>query len=119
MEDSITLSNVISVNDTNCVNCHKCIAVCPIKYCNDGSGETVKIINDMCLGCGACIKACTHDARSYIDDTDAFLDALSRKEIMVAVVAPSIAANFPGQYLKVNSLLRSLRHLAHHDLYNQ
>lgn len=108
MKNNIPLSHILEVDDTKCVNCHKCIAVCPIKYCNDGSEDTVKVINDMCLGCGACIKACTHDARYYIDDTRKFLDALTSNTKIVAVVAPAIAANFPNQYLKVNSLLKEM-----------
>lgn len=108
MKNTITLSHILDVNEEKCVNCHKCIAVCPIKYCNDGSGNTVKVNNDMCIGCGACIKACTHDARSYCDDTKKFTEALTRKEKMVAIVAPAIAANLPGEYLKINTLLKEL-----------
>ncbi|HEX2936633.1 MAG TPA: [Fe-Fe] hydrogenase large subunit C-terminal domain-containing protein [Bacteroidales bacterium] len=108
MKSTIKLSPIIEVDDDKCVNCHKCIAVCPIKYCNDGSGNTVKVINDMCLGCGACIKACSHDARTFLDDTEKFIDALNHKEKMVAIVAPAIASNFPGEYLKINTLLKEL-----------
>ena len=108
MKNTITLSHILDVDQEKCVNCHKCIAVCPIKYCNDGSGNTVKVINDMCLGCGACIKACTHEARSYCDDTIKFTEALTNKDKMVAIVAPAIAANFPNEYLKINTLLKEL-----------
>ncbi len=108
MKNTITLSHVLDVDEEKCVNCHKCISVCPIKYCNDGSGETVKVINDMCLACGACIKACTHDARNYRDDISQFIDAIRNKTRMVAVVAPAIASNFPNQYLKINSFLKEL-----------
>ena len=106
MKNSISLSPILDVDEEKCVNCHKCIAVCPIKYCNDGSGNTVKVINDMCLGCGACIKACTHEARSYFDNTIKFTEALNKKEKMVAIVAPAIASNFPNEFLKINSLLK-------------
>ncbi len=108
MKNTIPLSYILDVDDEKCVNCHKCIAVCPIKYCNDGSGTTVKVINDMCLGCGTCIKACTHDARNYRDDMQKFLDAIANKTKIVAIVAPAIASNFPDQYLKINSLLKEL-----------
>ncbi|MBN1518935.1 MAG: 4Fe-4S binding protein [Spirochaetales bacterium] len=27
---------VIGVDKDKCVNCHMCIAVCPVKYCIDG-----------------------------------------------------------------------------------
>ena len=108
MIQSTPLCHILDVDETKCVNCHKCIAVCPIKYCNDGSGETVKVINDMCLGCGACITACTHGARSYRDDLIEFMDALKRKEKIIAIVAPAIASNFPDQYLKINTLLKKM-----------
>jgi ferredoxin len=48
------ISRVISIDDDKCVNCHQCIAVCPVKFCNDGSGETVKINENLCIGCGNC-----------------------------------------------------------------
>ena len=34
---------VIKVIEENCVNCHRCIAVCPAKMCNDGSGDYVEL----------------------------------------------------------------------------
>lgn len=102
------LSEVLKVDHEKCVNCHKCISVCPVKYCNNGSGSTVELNPDMCIGCGACITACTHDARIYIDDFDEFLEDLGKELPMVAVVAPSIAANYPDHYLHVNTLLKQM-----------
>jgi iron only hydrogenase large subunit-like protein/ABC-type transporter Mla subunit MlaD len=88
------LRSVVKVDEEKCVNCHACIAACPVKYCIDGSGDKVKIDHESCIGCGACIKACTHGAREGIDDTDAFLAALERKEALIAIVAPAAAARF-------------------------
>ncbi len=73
METFAPLSRVLDVDASKCVGCHKCISACPIKYCNDGSGEAVTVIDEMCIGCGACIRACTHDARTYRDDVEQFL----------------------------------------------
>lgn len=106
MNLSSSLSTVLYVDDEKCVNCHKCIAVCPVKYCNDGSGTTVKVNNDMCLACGACIKACTHEARVYRDDTPEFFSELKKGTRMIAIAAPAIASNFPDSYLKINSWLK-------------
>jgi iron only hydrogenase large subunit-like protein len=102
------LSDILSVDNDKCVSCHKCIAVCPIKYCNIANNGSVKVNNDMCIGCGACIKACTHDARLYHDDFSAFLNDISRGSKMVAIVAPAIAANFPNDYLRINTLLKEM-----------
>lgn len=89
-----SLREVIKVDEDKCVNCHMCIAVCPVKYCIDGSGEKVRIIHDLCIGCGSCVEACTHDARSIADDAPAFFDALRRGEQMVAIVAPALVASY-------------------------
>ncbi|OHD80264.1 MAG: hypothetical protein A3J97_07270 [Spirochaetes bacterium RIFOXYC1_FULL_54_7] len=99
---------VIAVDEDRCVNCHMCIAACPVKYCIDGSGDKVSINNDLCIGCGSCVRACTHDARSIMDDTAEFLSALSRGEKVVAIVAPALASSFPGQYRQFMGWLKSL-----------
>jgi iron only hydrogenase large subunit-like protein len=101
------LTKVVDVDSDKCVNCHKCIAICPVKHCNDGSGDTVRINSDLCIGCGQCITVCTHDARVLIDDFDLFLPNANR-ERMVAIVAPAVAANFPNQHLKLNGWLKSI-----------
>ena len=49
---------VISVKQEDCVNCHRCISVCPVKFCNDGSGDYVEIDSDLCIGCGLCAEKC-------------------------------------------------------------
>ncbi len=101
------LTPVIEINKDNCVNCHRCIAVCPVKFCIDGSGDTVTINHNLCIGCGSCIEACTHEARSYLDDTDEFRQASGSGERFVAVVAPAIAANFPDKWKKLFGFLTS------------
>jgi iron only hydrogenase large subunit-like protein len=103
-----SLRKVVEVDREKCTNCHACIAACPVKFCNDGSGEYVEINQEMCIGCGHCIAACTHDARSGIDDFEAFLRAVKEGVPLVAIVAPAIASNFPDQYLNVNGWLKSM-----------
>ncbi len=95
------LIEVIGIKEENCINCHQCIAVCPVKVCSDGSGDVVKFNNHLCIGCGRCIEACIKShggiveksARFPIDDADQFMAALSVKNI-VALVAPSAQGNF-------------------------
>ena len=105
---TIHLEQVVSIDKDKCVNCHACITACPVKYCNDGSGDAVAINPDMCIACGNCIEACTHGARYFIDDFDAFLHAGKSDEKMVAIASPSIAASFPEQYLQLNGWLKSM-----------
>lgn len=110
------LSKVVNVDKDLCVNCHRCIAVCPVKYCNDGSGDHVSIHEDLCIGCGECIDACTHGARKILDDFEKALYDLKRGERIVSIVAPAVAAVFPGNYLNLNGWLKSLGVAANFDV---
>lgn len=103
-----TLSPVIRVIEEKCVNCHKCIAVCPVKACNDGSGNHVSVNADLCIGCGACVKECSHGAREGIDDSAEFFKDLAARKPVVAIVAPAVTASFGQEYLKINTLLKNL-----------
>ncbi len=103
-----SLPPVITVSEEKCVNCHACIAVCPVKYCNDGSGSTIRLNHDLCIGCGRCLTACTHEARQYVDDFEAFMNAVRKKQHVIAVVAPAVAANFPGRFHNLIGWLKSI-----------
>jgi len=102
------LPKVVEVVKDNCVNCHACIAACPVKFCNDASGDTVGINSDLCIGCGQCLTACKHDARRALDDTAGFFEALNRREPVIAVVAPAVAVSFPQEYLRLNGWLKAV-----------
>ncbi|MBP3561248.1 MAG: 4Fe-4S binding protein [Treponema sp.] len=99
---------VVAVDENKCVNCQRCIAVCPAKMCNDGSGDYVKINNDLCIGCGECIEACSHGARIGIDDTAEFFNDLKKGTKIIAIVAPAVATSFDGKYLELNGWLKSI-----------
>ncbi|MCL1893736.1 MAG: methyl-accepting chemotaxis protein [Holophagaceae bacterium] len=105
---SISLPKVIGVNEEKCTNCHKCISVCPVKFCNDGSGDIVHLNQDMCIGCGNCIRACEHDSRVGIDDREMFLADLRNGTKMIAIVAPAVVVSFPNTFLNLNGWLKSI-----------
>ena len=102
------LRPVVYVDPEKCCNCHRCISVCPVKMCNNGSGDHVSVNHDLCIGCGTCIEACVHGARSGIDDTQDFFYDLKSGTPMVAIVAPAVAVNFAGRDLELNGWLKSL-----------
>lgn len=102
----MSLAKIIDVDAQKCQNCHACISTCPSKFCNDGSGDHVSINDDLCIGCGQCLTACTWGARTIIDDTERFFYDLRNGVSMVTVIAPAIAANFPTTYLNLNGWLK-------------
>ncbi|MBQ1997901.1 MAG: 4Fe-4S binding protein [Spirochaetales bacterium] len=102
------LRPVIFVDKEKCVNCHRCITVCPVKICNNGAGDFVTINHDLCIGCGHCIEACSYGARKGIDDFDDFMKDVSTGTKMVAIVAPAVVATFKGQDKELNGWLKSL-----------
>lgn len=110
------LKPVIEVNADKCVNCHKCISACPVKFANNGSLDHVSINVNLCIGCGECLKACTHNARTPIDDFKEFLSKVAYKERFIIVAAPAVAAQFPSEYLKLNAWLGSLGAQAFFDV---
>ncbi|MCX6153132.1 MAG: response regulator [Candidatus Kapabacteria bacterium] len=99
---------VVSVDEERCVNCHQCISVCPVKYCNDGSQSVIHLLDEFCIGCGNCVNACTHNARIAVDDFDIAVKALVDGVKVVAIVAPAIASSFPDKYLNFNGWLKSM-----------
>jgi iron only hydrogenase large subunit-like protein len=110
MNTAMNLPELIKVDNDKCVNCHLCIGVCPVKYCNDASNTTNGIVvnPNLCIGCGACIKACTHEARYYVDDTARFMEDLKRGEKIAALVAPAVEMNFPHQLKNLLGWLKSV-----------
>lgn len=102
------ITPLIAIEQAKCVNCHACITACPVKFCNDGSGSYMKINHQLCIGCSSCVDACTHQARTVIDDFSAFRAALKKKDRLVAIVAPAVAASFPDTYLHLNGWLKSM-----------
>ena len=102
------LRQVVLVDEEKCTSCHQCISVCPVKFCNEATGDAVHVNADLCVGCGQCVDACTHEARLQVDDMEEFLAAVGRREKIAAIVAPAAASSYPGQFLRLNGWLKSL-----------
>lgn len=103
---------LIRTND-NCVGCNKCISVCSCvgatlaQETPDGR-NVINVDGTKCIGCGACFDACEHDAREYVDDTEAFFEALQKGERISLLIAPAFLANYPREYGSVLGGLKKL-----------
>lgn len=107
-----TKESLIYTND-QCQGCNRCISVCPVLTANYSSAagqdqQQIHVHPENCINCGACLKACEHNAREYNDDTEEFFAALSRGENISLLLAPAFMANYPGEYGRILGGLKKL-----------
>ncbi len=102
---------LIRTND-NCIGCNKCIRTCPSVGANvaveKDRGNFIEVVPEKCIACGACIDACEHHAREYLDDVETFFEALKRGEKISVLIAPAFLANYPNDYTKYLGMLKKL-----------
>lgn len=103
---------LVSTNE-KCVGCNKCIGVCScmgamIASKDENGRNIIAVDGDKCVACGACFDACEHQAREFVDDTDAFFEALRAGEKISILIAPAFLANYPAEYESVLGGLKQL-----------
>lgn len=109
------------IDDSKCKKCQMCVSACPYKAivkisvpCEDScpvgaikKDETgfASIDYDKCINCGKCTAACPFGAvheRSQIVD---ILKAIKSNKKVIAMVAPSIAGQFPGTIYQLKTAM--------------
>ena len=120
---AISIENGRSVvDDSKCKKCQMCVKACPYNAivkisvpCEDAcpvgaikKDETgfASIDFEKCINCGRCIAACPFGAvheRSQIVD---ILKAIKSDRKVVAMIAPSIAGQFPGNIYQLKAAIK-------------
>ena len=109
------------IDDSKCKKCQMCLNACPYKAivkitvpCEDvcpvgaiKKDETgfASIDFEKCISCGKCISACPFGAvheRSQIID---ILKAIKSDKKVIAMIAPSIAGQFPGNIYQLKTAI--------------
>ena len=90
---------IIFTHEDKCTGCNKCIKACPVDFANevyiaDDGKRKIRVDDTYCLHCGACMKACDHGARDYVDDTEKFFADLAAGKPISIVAAPATLVNF-------------------------
>lgn len=93
------MSEYIRLKEANCKNCYKCIRHCPVKSISF-SGDQAQIIPDECILCGQCFIVCPQNAKVIRDDSEKAKSLIHGDAPVIASIAPSFAAVFPGVGIK-------------------
>ena len=100
--------NCLTLKQSNCKNCYKCIRNCPVKAIRF-SGNQAHIINNECILCGQCFVVCPQNAKQIVDETEKAKVLLQSGEPVYVSLAPSFIANYPG--VGVAAMTRALKKL--------
>ena len=96
---------MVKIIEDKCIGCNACIRTCPVPTANSYDNGIVRINNAHCIQCGECIKHCLHGARDYDDDIERFLNDLRTGHVSL-IVAPAIKTAMDGKWRHVLKWLK-------------
>jgi iron only hydrogenase large subunit-like protein/mRNA-degrading endonuclease RelE of RelBE toxin-antitoxin system len=102
---------LVYIEPDKCTNCYTCVRICPVKAIRALPDSTFpKLENERCIACGACIDSCAPGAIRYRSSIDLARQILAERITKVAVVSPSISAEFDDitDYRKFVQMIKSL-----------
>lgn len=102
----------VRLNEDLCMGCINCIKRCPTQAIRVRNGKAV-ITKQFCIDCGECIRICPHHAKEAIYDD---LEVLNQYEYTVALPAPSLYSQF-NHLDDVNIVLTALKRMGFDDVY--
>jgi iron only hydrogenase large subunit-like protein len=86
---------LVFIEEDKCKVCYACVRVCPVKAVELRSSSDFPYIEpDKCIGCGQCLDVCYPQAIKYYDSKPAVNALLKSDNKVVALVDPSISAEF-------------------------
>ncbi len=112
LDINVNLSGVVLTND-KCEGSNRCVRACDYFGTNSAvlqeNGRYSFVVDDQkCISCGSCIEACQNGARTYVDDTEAFFDALKNGEEISVLVSQMFSVHYPEDFESVFGGLRNL-----------
>jgi iron only hydrogenase large subunit-like protein len=101
-------SDFIKTRKRECQDCNKCIRECPVKAIRV-QDTCAQVVPELCILCGNCVLACPSNAKQVCDDLPSVQALLKSKRAVIASLAPSYVAQFPG--VRPRQLIHALRKL--------
>jgi iron only hydrogenase large subunit-like protein len=105
------LEPLIRIESGSCTKCYTCVRICPVKAIQVKASDGFPAIHpDRCIGCGACIMACSPKTIFYRSSEEEAKALLSSGEKVLALLSPSISVEFEDvtDYRKFATMLRAL-----------
>jgi iron only hydrogenase large subunit-like protein len=100
--------NSIYTKERECQDCHKCIRECPVKAIRVEDGYA-RVVPELCIMCGNCVLVCPSNAKRVRDDLPSAKALLASGRKVIASLAPSFVAQFPG--VRPAQLIHALKKL--------
>jgi iron only hydrogenase large subunit-like protein len=101
-------ANFIKTRKHECQDCNKCIRGCPVKAIRV-QDNCAQVAPERCILCGNCTLTCPSNAKQVCDDLPSAKALINCRRAVVASLAPSFAAQYPG--VRPGQLIRALKML--------
>jgi iron only hydrogenase large subunit-like protein len=107
-----TYFHSVTLDTDKCQGCTNCIKRCPVEAIRVHQGMA-RIIEERCIDCGECIRACANHAKVAVTDT---LAILSDFEYRIALPAPSFFGQF-GPKAEAEKILEAFLLVGFNEVY--
>lgn len=78
-----------------CVACMACVRACPVEAISV-RGDDLEIVDSACTECGFCVPACPHDAIDVVGDTRSVEDAIGSGRALLILPSEAIVGFYPA-----------------------
>lgn len=107
-----TYYHSVRLDVEKCKGCTICLKHCPTEAIRIRNNRAT-ILSERCIDCGECIKVCKHHAKVAVTDP---LDIIHKKRYAIALPAPTLYAQFPGEH-KATAIIAALFRLGFDDVF--
>ena len=106
-------SHSVRLDRGKCVGCTNCLKRCPTEAIRIRGGRA-RIIDEMCIDCGECIRVCQHHAKVAVTDSFATINLYKYR---IALPPPSLYGQFKN-LPSISSIAGGLRRIGFDDVFD-